>query len=66
MELVDEGPIAGHSPKAYIIQENNDGTTTVTTNKIDISSPSIVSLLHTLEKANIPVSASTVKSIQST
>jgi len=56
--------IVSETPKAIIIQSNNDGTQTITTNKIDYSQTEIKTIVHTLKQSNIE--SSNIQSIKTT
>lgn len=66
LELIDEGFIVAHKPTATIVTENKDGTTTVTTNKIDKSQTSVKTVVETLKKSSINIDSSKIESLQTT
>lgn len=66
LELIDEGFIVVQKPTATIVTENKDGTTTVTTNKIDKSQTSVKTVVETLKKSSINIDSSKIESLQTT
>ena len=66
LELIDEGFIVVKKPTATIITENKDGTTTVTTNKIEKSQTSVKTVVETLKKSSINIDSSKIESLQTT
>lgn len=53
LQLIDEGFVSTEKSTATILTANNDGTTTVTTNKIDQNQLPVKTVMETLSKNNI-------------
>jgi len=56
LQLIDEGEIVETKPTATVVQENNDGTKTVTTNKIE-SNIQVKVVVDTLKHNGIKISS---------
>lgn len=66
LQLIDEGFPALEKPTATIISQNNDGTTTITTSKIDSTKREVKTVLETLNKNSINTDVSKIASLQQT
>lgn len=53
LQLIDEGFVSTEKSTATILTANNDGTTTVTTNKIDQNQLPVKTVMETLSKNSI-------------
>lgn len=66
MQLVDESEIIAVKPQAIVVQQNNDGTKTITTNHIDYTQTEVKSIVHSLKQINIDTTATNIASIRTT
>lgn len=64
LQLVDETLVISEAPTTTIIQSQNDGTSSVITNKVDYSQEVTKTIITTLTKNNIDTSSSKIQSIQ--
>ena len=56
--------VTPQTPKTTIVQQNPDGTTSITTNQLDVTSTPIKTLITALKKTNIDVSANNISTLQ--
>lgn len=66
MQIIDEGFVVSSQPASTIIVENNDGTTTITTNKIETTQQEVQTVVQTLKTNSISISPSNIASLQYT
>ncbi len=64
LQLVDETLVVSEAPTTTIIQTQNDGTSSIITNKVDYSHEVTKTIINTLTKNNIDTSSSKIESIQ--
>jgi hypothetical protein len=64
LQLVDESVVVNEVPKTTVIEQNNDGTSSVITNKVDYSSKETKTIISTLKHNNIDTTTTTISSLQ--
>lgn len=60
LQLVDETLVSSEAPTTTIIQSQDDGTSSVITNKVDYSQEVTKTIITTLTKNNIDTSSSKI------
>ena len=66
VQLIDEGFVVFEKPTATIVTENSDHTKTITTNKIDVTTTEVKTVIKTLEQNHISSTESHIESLQTT
>ena len=65
IQLIAEGEVVSTKPTATVVQANNDGTKTVTTNKIE-QTTQVKTVVETLKHNDIKINPSDIESLQYT
>lgn len=65
IQLIDEGEVVSTKPTATVVQSNNDGTKTITTNKIE-QTTEVKVVVETLKHNDIRINPSDIESLQYT
>jgi hypothetical protein len=64
LQLVDESPVTQHPPTTTVIDHQSDGSTSVTTNKVDITSREAKTIFAALKHSNIDTTTTTISTLQ--
>lgn len=64
LQLVDESVVVHEVPRTTVIEQHNDGTTSVITNKVDYSSKETKTIISTLKHNNIDTTTIKISSLE--